>query len=311
MNGATRVNSILGKMEFYLGTHNSINVSVSGGSDSDIVVHMIATYFKHYLSKVRFVFVNTGLEYRATLRHLMFLENTYGIQIHRIKGVPIPTAVRKNGVPFISKRVSDYLSRLQAHNFDFSDVTLDEGLSRFGRVRAALRWWCNDWGDGSMFNISRNKGLKEFLISEKPEIRFSASCCAISKKEPLKKFADDTQADLIITGVRKAEGGVRSSAYSSCFRECAKGPSMFMPLFFMSGDEKAYYESREKIKHSDCYEVWGMRRTGCVGCPFALGRHSELELARAHEPEVYRACLKIFGDAYTLTDKYILSKNNT
>ena len=119
----TRINNTLGKMDYYLSTHNSICVSVSGGADSDIIVHMIAKHFRKYLPKIHFVFANTGIEYRATLKHLDELREKYEIQIDEVRGMPIPTAVKKYGVPFVSKQASEYFARLQSHGFDFEDLS--------------------------------------------------------------------------------------------------------------------------------------------------------------------------------------------
>lgn len=300
----SRIHNTLGKMAHHLSNHNSICVSVSGGSDSDIVVHMIATYFRQYLSKIHFVFVNTGLEYRATLRHLEFLEKRYEIKIDRVKGVPIPLAVKQHGVPFVSKRVSDYLGRLQHHGFEFSNVTVNAGIEMFGRCRAALRWWCNDWGDNSMFNIDRNRGLKEFLMGEKPRTLFSAECCHISKKKPLTQYQRLVNADLIINGSRKNEGGTRATSHSACFKQGKNGVDLYMPLYYWDNETKGYYKKAEGIVYSDCYEVWGMRRTGCVGCPFALKREEELSILRENEPLLYKACWNVFGESYQLMDKF-------
>lgn len=121
-----RINNTLGKTGYYLSNHNSICVSVSGGSDSDIVVHMIAKNFRQYLDKVRFVFANTGLEYRATLDHIKVLSEKYDIVIEEVRGEPIPLAVKNNGVPFISKRASELLSRLQKKGFRWEDESLEE-----------------------------------------------------------------------------------------------------------------------------------------------------------------------------------------
>lgn len=58
------------KLLEYFPKHENILVSVSGGSDSDCIVHLICTYFPEFLDRCHFVFVNTGLEYDATKRHL-------------------------------------------------------------------------------------------------------------------------------------------------------------------------------------------------------------------------------------------------
>lgn len=47
-----------------------------------------------------------------------------------------------------------------------------------------------------------------------------------------------------------------------------------------------------------------MRRTGCVGCPFAKNIVDELKLMKQYEPKMFRACMNVFGDAYHLMDEY-------
>ena len=102
-----RINNTLGKFAFHLANHNNVMVSVSGGADSNIIVHMIATYLPEYLHKVRFVFMNTGLEYEATHRHLDFMERRYGVTIDRVRPEQnIISAVRQYGVPVLSKDFS-------------------------------------------------------------------------------------------------------------------------------------------------------------------------------------------------------------
>ena len=56
----SRINNTLGKMGYYLATHECICVGVSGGSDSNVIVHMIATHFREYLPKVHFVHPRPG-----------------------------------------------------------------------------------------------------------------------------------------------------------------------------------------------------------------------------------------------------------
>lgn len=293
----SRINNTLGKFAYYLETHDSICVSVSGGSDSDIIVHIIATYFRQHLDKIHFVFANTGLESQATLDHLDYLESKYQIKIERVKGMLIPTAVKKYGVPLVSKNASEFLSRLQSHNFQFEDEPFEKLYSIYTKCKAALRWWCNKWGEKSRFNIKWNAGLKEKLIQKKPKFKVSCMCCTESKKNPLTNYEKKIHADLIITGERKSEGGVRAGRHSSCF-ESKKGVDHFMPLFFWNNETKVYYKEQEKIVYSDCYEVWGMKRTGCVGCPFGQHIDEELELIGEYEPKLYKACWNVFGDAY-------------
>lgn len=300
-----RIENTLGKFAAYLANHDSICVSVSGGSDSDIIVNIICERFRRYLHKIHFAFANTGIEYRATLRHLDDLERRYGIKIERLMGVPIPIAVRTFGVPFVSKQTSEYLQRLQKHDFKYEDLPFEELWAKYPQCKVGVRFWTNDWGEKSRFNINWQPGLKEFLLSEKPETRFSAECCTISKKKVLTEYQHSIHADLYITGERKSEGGARAGAHKSCFEHSDKhGMDHFMPLWFWDDETKAFYKKVGGIQYSDCYEVWGLKRTGCVGCPFARNLESELKLMQQYEPGCYKLCQHVFGESYELQRKF-------
>lgn len=298
-----RINNTMGKMAYYLGSHDSICVSVSGGSDSDIIVHIIATYFREYLPKVHFVFANTGIEYRATLQHIKGLETKYNIEIEEARGMPIPLAAKKYGVPFCSKKSSDYLSRLQKHGFNWENGSLNELLNKYPKCKVGLRYWANDWGDKSRFNISWNKLLKEFLMFYKPKTKFSAQCCNVSKKAPLMKYQKSVGADLYITGERKSEGGARAGAHSSCFEQ-SHGIDHYMPLWYWNDETKDWFCFHNGVEHSNCYKVYGLKRTGCVGCPFAKNLWEELEIMQKYEPQCYKLCVNVFGESYKLRKEF-------
>lgn len=83
-------------------------------------------YRMGFLDKVCFVFFDTGIEMEATKKHLCVLEEKYKIHINRIKPIePVAYAVKKYGYPFISKQISEYISRLQRHNFQWEDEDFD------------------------------------------------------------------------------------------------------------------------------------------------------------------------------------------
>ena len=70
--------------------------SISGGSDSDIVLDLIHKIDED--GKVAYFWIDTGLEYQATKEHLNYLEQKYGIEIKRLKpDKPIPTCGRQYG----------------------------------------------------------------------------------------------------------------------------------------------------------------------------------------------------------------------
>lgn len=86
--------------------NGTVLCSISGGSDSDIVLDLIHSVDDS--EKVIYYWIDTGLEYTATKEQLKFLENKYGIKIERINPQKsIPTCVSEYGVPFLSKYVSE------------------------------------------------------------------------------------------------------------------------------------------------------------------------------------------------------------
>lgn len=291
----------LAKCQMQVRRHQKIMCSVSGGSDSDVMMDLIIRCGGK--DRTTFVFFNTGLEYEATKRQIQYLNEKYGVEIQVIPPIkPIPTCVREFGVPFWSKQVSDMIERLQKHNFQWEDEPLDVLLQKYPKCKSALRWWCNDWGrekgNVSNFDIAYVRYLKEFLIAHPPTFRISNKCCQYAKKSPAKKYIDEHYCDLNCTGVRQAEGGSRATRYKNCYTSGMDGPSQYRPLFWFSDADKAEYDKHYGITHSDCYEVWGMKRTGCAGCPFGRRYEEELALAEKYEPKFHKAMLKVFGPSY-------------
>lgn len=283
-----------------LKSYKNIACAVSGGSDSDIMLDICAKL--DTTKKIRYVWFNTGLEYQATKNHLTYLEDKYGIKIEIIKAVkPIPIACKQYGQPFLSKKISDYIERLQNHGFKWEDKSFEALLKEYPKCKAALRWWCNEWGENSRFNISRNKWLKEFMIANPPDFKISPKCCDYAKKKPIKNFLSENKTGLNLYGVRKSEGGVRSTAYKNCFTLNDNGVDEYRPIFWYLNETKQKYEKVYDIKHSNCYSEYGLTRTGCAGCPFGKDFEKELEIIEKYEPKLYKAVNKIFGDSYRYT----------
>ena len=285
--------------------YENIMVSISGGWDSDIMLDMIERV-GYKPGAVKYVFFNTGMEYKATLDHLDYLERHYGIKIHRERAaVPVPRGCRENGVPFLSKQISSNISRLQKHGFKWENRPLTDLLQEYPNCKSALRWWCDDWGENSRLNISRRKLLKEFMIKNPPPMKISDKCCEGAKKRTATKIAQIIKPDVDLQGVRKAEGGKRSTAYHSCFSENLDGPDKYRPIFWMKSEDKRAYEEKFQLCHSACYTKYGLDRTGCACCPFGKNFERELAAARIHEPKLFNLANAVFGESYEYTRKYL------
>jgi 3'-phosphoadenosine 5'-phosphosulfate sulfotransferase (PAPS reductase)/FAD synthetase len=283
---------------------SKVMVSYSGGSDSDIVMHLL----RNSGHNVKSVFYDTGIEYQATKDHIQYMISQ-GFEIDTIKAsIPVPVSNLRYGHPFISKMVSDTISRLQKHGFDFrveGRKSFQELLLMFPKSKAALRWWCNEFGENSQFNISQHKYLKEFLIEYGLPFKVSGMCCDGAKKKPSKKYFAEKGIDLVIMGIRKSEGGARSSAYKNCYVQESHYPySMYFPLFWWKNGTKELYESEHNVIHSKCYTEYGLKRTGCAGCPFNKHFDQELESIEKYEPKLTKGISNIFQPSYEWTRKY-------
>ena len=114
--------------------------------------------------------------------------------------------------------------------------------------------------------------------------------------------------EMIITGERRDEGGMRSVPRKDntalCFTETSNGQYRLRPLYYVTDKDKAWYKERFGIRYSDAYEVYGLTRTGCCGCPISYKAVDDLELIRPYEPNVVKAAWNIFGKSYEYRQKY-------
>lgn len=296
--------------------HRNIMVSLSGGADSDDMLDLLLRTCEDKY-KLKFVWFNTGIEYNATKEHLNLLEKKYNIKIDRqMAKVPVPLGCKTYGQPFLSKFVSQMIERLQKKNFDFKNdgnKSFEELKQKYKDCEGALTWWCNQYheqeGKKSHFNISNNRWLKEFMIENPPTFNISDKCCLGAKKNTSHDYEKQYDFDLKCVGLRKAEGGIRSSAYKNCYEfDSAKKMQSFRPIWHFSDNDKKTYEKLYNIEHSKCYTEYGFKRTGCCGCPFNSKFEDDLKIIKDREPQLYIAVNNIFKDSYQYTRNYRLFK---
>ena len=298
-----------------LDVHRKCAVSISGGSDSDIVMDLFELV-KPDTCELRYVFFDTGLEFSATKRHLDELEQKYGVAIERRKPrKTIPVVCREYGIPFISKDVSDMLHRLQAHGFDWNDLPEEATTEKYGRCKSALDWYFNrrpfSASGKSKHCISRFKLLREFITGNEPGFTVSEKCCHYAKKQTSADFNKEYRPDLIVTGMRCAEGGRRAGIIKNCFTpRSGYSPDNYRPIWYWTDADKAMYKEWRGIRFSDCYEIYGLKRTGCVGCPCNSKAEQELALVEPFEPLVVKAARNVFGASYEYKRRYVEFKSN-
>lgn len=315
------VKSIIAKR---LREHPNAICSYSGGSDSDIMIDIIEkTRMIFDLPPVKYVFFNTGLEMEAIKAHVKETEEKYGIEIEECRPeINIVMAVRTYGIPFVSKIMSAGLSEWQKKGVPLSiadeyDRTEDkegkrrELKARYPKCESVINFLCccNSEGEprpDAQIVINASKYMRDFISEHPPDFRISAKCCDYCKK----KVAHIAQRDfdMVITGERRDEGGMRSVPRKDntalCFTETSDGQYRLRPLYYVSDKDKEWYKEYYGIKYSDAYEVYGLTRTGCCGCPISYKAVEDLEKIRKYEPNVVKAAWNIFGKSYEYRMKY-------
>lgn len=325
LDAPDKFQAILGIIMTHLREHPKAICSYSGGADSDIMIDLIETARKIVpsLPPVRYVFFNTGLEMRAIKDHVKATAEKYGVEIEEVRPrVGIVQAVREHGVPFVSKIMSAGLEEWQKKGVPLSIAQEYEQAEDKAAKRAELKerypkceslinflCCCNSAGEprpNIQLVINSSKYMRDFIGEYPPDFRISAKCCDYCKKQ----VAHEAQKDyeMIITGERRDEGGMRSVPRKDntalCFTETSSGQYRFRPLYYVTDKDKAWYKDRFGIRYSDAYEVYGLTRTGCCGCPISYKAVDDLEMIRPHEPNVVKAAWNIFGKSYEYRRKY-------
>lgn len=315
------IESIIAKR---LKEHPNAICSYSGGADSDILIDLLERVRKVYrLPAIKYAFFNTGLEMKATKDHVKEQAEKYGVEIETFRPkVNIVTASRKYGIPFVSKIMSAGLNGWQKKQLPLSIADeyaqaedkaekRKELKERYPGCESTINFLCccNSAGEprpNIQLVINSSKFMLDFIREFPPDFQISADCCTYCKKH----LAHEVQKgfDMIITGERRDEGGMRSvprqDNTSLCFTETASGQFRLRPLYYVTDSDKAWYKERYCIRYSDAYEVYGLTRTGCCGCPISYKAIDDLEKIRPYEPTLVKAAWNVFGKSYLYRQKY-------
>ncbi len=315
------IKSIIAKR---LREHPHAICSYSGGSDSDILIDLIEDVRQTFhLPPVKYVFFNTGLEMDATKRHVRETAERYGVEIETIRPkMGIVTAVRRYGIPFVSKIMSAGLEGVQKKQIPLSIADEYDAAEDKAAIRDELRMrypgceqtinflcCCNSAGEPRphiQLVIASSRYMLDFIRENPIPFNVSNRCCEKCKKEAA--HAVQALYDMVITGERRDEGGMRSvprkDSSSMCFTEAADGSFRLRPLYYVSDADKEWYKREYGIRYSDAYEVYGLKRTGCCGCPISYRAVEDLELIKPYEPNLVKAAWAVFGPSYEYRQQY-------
>lgn len=327
---AEKFQTIQGIIMTKLSRYPNAVCSYSGGSDSDIMIDMIErarALIPGHFKPVKYVFFNTGIEMQATKDHVKETAEKYGVEIKEYRPKKnIVLAARDHGIPFVSKIMSGGLEEWQKKNVPLSiadeyaqandkAAKRQELKERYPKCQSVINFLCccNSAGEPRpdiQLVINSSKYMLDFIREYPPDFKISAKCCDYCKKQPAHSVQKNYE--MVITGERRDEGGMRSVPRSEqwnetntmCFAQASDGKYRFRPLYYVSDKDKAWYKDYYGIKYSDAYEVYGLTRTGCCGCPISYKAVDDLEKIRPYEPNVVKAAWNLFGKSYEYRMKY-------
>lgn len=304
--------------------HPNAICSYSGGSDSDIMLHLIESVRKtHSLPPVQYCFFNTGLEMKAIKDHVKNMEKLYGVTIAEYRPKKnVVLATREHGIPFVSKIMSAGLEGVQKKNIPLSiadeyaaaedkEAKRAELKTRYPGCETTINFLCccNSKGEprpNIQLVINSSRYMLDFIRKNPIPFQVSNKCCDYCKKQ----LAHRIQApfEMVITGERRAEGGMRSvprkDSTTMCFAETSDGKYRLRPLYYVTDADKQWYKEYYGIRYSDAYEVYGLTRTGCCGCAISSKAVEDLEKIRPYEPNLVKAAWNVFGASYRYRQQY-------
>lgn len=304
--------------------HPNAVCSYSGGSDSDILLHLIESVREEFeLPPVKYAFFNTGLEMKAIKQHVRDMAEKYNVEITEYRPKKnIVLATREYGLPFVSKIMSAGLEGVQKKNIPLSiydeyngaddkAAKYQELTERYPGCKTTINFLCccNSKGEPRpdiQLVINSSDYMLDFIKENPIPFKVSNRCCEICKKNTAHSVQKNF--DMVITGERRDEGGMRSvpkkDSTSMCFSETADGKFRLRPLYYVSDKDKAWYKEYYGIRYSDAYEVYGLTRTGCCGCAISAKAVEDLEKIRPYEPNLVKAAWNVFGASYIYRQQY-------
>lgn len=271
---ADRIQKIKSINELY-DLENNAYISFSGGKDSTVLSKLIDEALPN--NKIPRLYLNTGIEYLMVVSFVeRERERDARIQIIHSKQ-NIRTMLEEVGYPFKSKEHSQKVSYYQ----------------KSGMTKTVI----NYLGQGTKTDFLCPEILR-YNFTPEFKIKVSDKCCRKLKKEVADKWAEENKRPIKITGMRKAEGGLRTS-HNSCTVFDEGNLLKFHPLQPLEEDFIDWFIAERKIELCELYyPPFNFKRTGCKGCPFAVDLQSQLDIMAMLLPAERKQCEMIWKPIY-------------
>lgn len=273
-------------------------LSLSGGKDSMVILALIKQCEDLLTippNSIPAVFNNTGIELGATVKFVKWVKENWYSNVQIIsheKRDSFDWILKNKGKPIKSKLKSENLGKYQRipNNPFYLKQLLGDNTGRYKSTMLS------------------DKDLH--LLHPEFDIKVDNKCCLLLKKKPFDKYAKENKIRGFMTGERAAEGGARlvnmqtriRAGGAACTR--TRGNQIIkMPIIDWTDEDVEAFIKKHHIPLSAAYTDYGLKRTGCIGCPFA-GKNlaSSLKVLYNYEPLRYKAAMHWLKDVYIAQD---------
>lgn len=273
--------------DLYYKTGGDCYLSYSGGKDSTIVLALIklceelGTIPKNAIPAV---FCDTKIELGATVDFVKWVKKEWYGNLQIIKTEKLFADVLKEyGKPIVSKMKSETIRRWQKDSTMKSAQFLVSNDKKHCKTKLGNKYM--------------------HILNPDFDIRISNECCNQMKKKPFAKYTKENDMLGYMNGERQAEGGVRALNMARlgkniCTQINKKGLIIKKPIVDWTDEICDLFIAEYNVPLSRAYTEYGLKRTGCFCCPFALDIQDNLKNLYKNEPNRYKAALFYLKDVY-------------
>ena len=138
-----------------------------------------------------------------------------------------------------------------------------------------------------------------YQMAKEFNLKISDRCCYELKKRNVKKWQNENNKSIVITGMKHDEGGTRKAIKGCILTDKNGNVIKFHPLLVVNNDFENWFIAKNSIKLCDLYySPYNFKRTGCKGCPFALDLQEQLEIMELYLPNERKQCELIWKPVY-------------
>jgi 3'-phosphoadenosine 5'-phosphosulfate sulfotransferase (PAPS reductase)/FAD synthetase len=259
--------SLLRIQEWYEYWNGDVYVSISGGKDSTVLLHLVRTIYPD----VRAIFVDTGLEFPENREFVKTLDNVIWIRPKKT----FKEIIEKYGYPVISKEQAQYIREYRQSKSEQLREKRWNGVGKYKTGKISDRW--------------------KYLVDA--PFKISEQCCYHLKEGPVMNFERRTGLKPYI-GLLAADSARRKQIYlqTGCNIYDSKRP-LSKPLSFWLEQDIWDYIHKYNIPYSKVYDM-GYERTGCIFCMFGIHldkKPNRFQKLKETHPQLWEYCIYKLG----------------